>query len=210
MARPFYIVFAGVNGAGKTTFYQSGLWRTEDMPRRMQRIDPDEIARDMHAAQGNAGGIQLDMRAGRAALEIIDRQFSQSRSFNQETTLSGRLAVRNIVQAHEQGYRVFMYYIGLDDVSTALARIEHRVSLGGHYIDERTVRKRLDSSVANLARCLDYCEQVMVFDNTVDFKCLALWAHGVLTWWGGSVLAGDSWLFRAMTNDELWRREKRA
>lgn len=24
--RPFYVVFAGVNGAGKSTFYHTGLW----------------------------------------------------------------------------------------------------------------------------------------------------------------------------------------
>lgn len=206
MARPFYIVFAGVNGAGKTTFFQSGLWRTEDMPRRMQRVNPDEIARDLRADQDDAGFAGMELRAGREARAIIERQFSRGRSFNQETTLSGRLAVRNVMRAHEQGYRVFMYYIGVDSASTALARIEHRVSLGGHDIDEHTVRRRYDSSMANLARCLDYCEQVMVFDNTVDFNCLALWANGALAWWGGSGLAGDNWLFHAITNDELWRR----
>ena len=35
--QPVYVVFAGVNGAGKSTFYRTGLWRTEDMPRTMTR-----------------------------------------------------------------------------------------------------------------------------------------------------------------------------
>ena len=38
-----YVVFAGVNGAGKSTFYCTGLWRTEDMPRTMARVNSDEI-----------------------------------------------------------------------------------------------------------------------------------------------------------------------
>lgn len=38
--QPVYVVFAGVNGAGKSTFYRTGLWRTEDMPRTMARGTP--------------------------------------------------------------------------------------------------------------------------------------------------------------------------
>lgn len=41
--QPVYVVFAGVNGAGKSTFYRTGLWRTEDMPCTMTRVNSDEI-----------------------------------------------------------------------------------------------------------------------------------------------------------------------
>ena len=27
MAKPYYIVFAGVNGAGKSTLFRTGLWQ---------------------------------------------------------------------------------------------------------------------------------------------------------------------------------------
>ncbi len=40
---PWYIVFAGVNGAGKSTFYRSGLWKTGSEPRHLERVNPDEI-----------------------------------------------------------------------------------------------------------------------------------------------------------------------
>ena len=42
-SQPTLVVFAGVNGAGKSTFYQSGLWRECDIDSRMPRINPDEI-----------------------------------------------------------------------------------------------------------------------------------------------------------------------
>ena len=51
MGAPFFIVFAGVNGAGKTTFFHSGLWKTADMPSRMARVNPDEIARTLKGDQ---------------------------------------------------------------------------------------------------------------------------------------------------------------
>ncbi len=45
----------------------------------------------------------------------------------------------------------------------------------------------------------------MVFDNTIDFTCLALWSHGTLAWWGGNTSA-NNWLVDAMTDDEIWQR----
>lgn len=43
MGQPTLVVFAGVNGAGKSTFYQSRLWCECDIDSRMPRINPDEI-----------------------------------------------------------------------------------------------------------------------------------------------------------------------
>ena len=100
MGAPFYIVFAGVNGAGKSTFFKSDLWRTADMPTRMTRINPDEILRER-------GGDWLSradtLAAGKKALHRIESCFDGLRSFNQETTLSGRLALKNIARAKELG-----------------------------------------------------------------------------------------------------------
>ena len=116
MSAPFYIVFAGVNGAGKTTFYHSGLWKTADMPSRMTRVNPDEIAR---ALKGDRSRARKEFEAGRIARQRIEQCFGKHRSFNQETTLSGHTALKNLVRARDLGYRTFMYYIGVDGVPTA-------------------------------------------------------------------------------------------
>lgn len=202
MGAPFYIVFAGVNGAGKTTFFTSNLWRTADMPMRMERVNPDELLRSQG---GNWRSTKDNLAAGKEALRRIDGLFAIRRSFNQETTLAGRTALSNIQRANELGYRVFLYYIGVDSPQTALARIEHRVELGGHDIDEDAVLRRYNASLSALAHALDYCEQAMVFDNTVDFRCLGLWSNGTLAWWGAKASEGN-WLADVITNDALWQR----
>ena len=202
MDAPFYIVFAGVNGAGKTTFFKSDLWRTVNMPTRMERVNPDELLRSQG---GDWRNTKDNLAAGKVALRRIDELFSSHCSFNQETTLVGHIALSNIQRANELGYRVFLYYIGVDSPQTALARIEHRVELGGHDIDEATVLRRYNASLSALAHALDYCEQATVFDNTVDFRCLGMWANGTLAWWGGNNARGD-WLTDVITNDALWQR----
>ena len=197
---PFYVVFGGVNGAGKTTLYRSGLWRCASMPKSMSRINPDELLRESGGSWQNA---KDQKQAGKAALERIEKLFIKQESFNQETTLCGHLALRNIKRAKQLGYRIFLYYVGVSSEEVALERIAHRASLGGHSIDEQVVRKRFSASLENFSHALNYCEQAMVFDNTQEFVQLALWKNATLVWLRNSKSYG-TWLLDAMQS-ETWR-----
>lgn len=201
---PFYIVFGGVNGAGKTTLFRSDLWQCAGIPKSMSRINPDETLRENG---GDWQKVEDQKRAGKIALERIDELFRKRKSFNQETTLTGRVALRNIKRAHQLGYRIFLYYVGVKNEEVALERIAHRMSLGGHSISEEAVRRRFRSSLENFSRALDYCEQAIVFDNTQEFVQLALWKNATLAWWGNPKVHGP-WLIDAMQS-ETWRMSSR-
>lgn len=75
-----YIIFAGVNGAGKSTFYQS-IRNVEDMP----RVNADEIVRQ-HGDWKNASDV---IAAGKIAVKKVATYLAQGITFNQETTLCG-------------------------------------------------------------------------------------------------------------------------
>ena len=202
MKAPFYVLFAGVNGAGKTTFYKSDLWQTDGMPKHMARVNPDEIVRELG---GDWRSAHDNLEAGKRALHKIDAHFKAGRSFNQETTLCGKKILANIERARALGYRIFVYYIGVDSPETSLARIAHRVSLGGHDIASDVIRRRYNASITALSRIIDKCEQVVVFDNTDAFACKAIWVNGTLAWWGASSY-GDNWLADAIVDDSVWQR----
>ena len=97
-----------------------------------------------------------------------------------------------------------LYYIGIASAEDAVARIAHRVALGGHPIDEEAVRRRWRTSLRNLSRALDLCDEATIFDNTVEFTALARWTGGVLSW-VGNLAAHGSWLMDAVRDDEIWR-----
>lgn len=199
--QPVYVVFAGVNGAGKSTFYRTELWRTEGMPRAMTRVNSDEIV----VAQGGDPASSADqLRAGREAVRLIEECLSRRRSFNQETTLTGHAVLRNMRRAREAGYRVVLYYIGVDAAAVALDRIAHRVAIGGHDIDEGAVLRRYRASLGNLSRALDLCDEATILDNTVEFVALARWSAGVLSW-VGDVAKHGAWFMNAVRDNELWR-----
>lgn len=194
----FYIVFAGVNGAGKSTLFHSKAWLQPHMPNDMVRINPDEIA--AYSPQPIS-----DLQAGRIAIARISDLFEKKASFNQETTLSGRSSLRNIKRARELGYRVYLYYVGIQNPEIAIARIAHRVSVGGHNIEPHIVRKRYETSIRNLSQAIAYCEEVHVIDNTSDFHTLARWRKGLLEWWGHPKMHGQ-WLLDAMHDKDIWLR----
>ena len=185
-ASPYYIVFAGVNGAGKSTLFNSGLWRLRGMPARLPRVNPDEIVREMG---GDWRSSTDQMKAAREAVLRIRRL----------------LDVGNIRRAHDAGYRVYLYYVGVDDADIALARIAHRTEVGGHGVDRGAVIRRYRTSLSGLAKVLDFCEAATVFDNTRSLTSVAAWHRGTLSWWGNPQTDAP-WLLRAMTDNELWRR----
>ena len=100
-----YIVFAGVNGAGKSTMYRS--YRALD---QMKRINSDEIIREFG---GNWRNPEDQFEAGRIALIRIDEYLNTKISFNQETTLASANAIRNSMRARELGYYTELNYVNL-------------------------------------------------------------------------------------------------
>lgn len=199
--RPVYVVFAGVNGVGKSTFYHAGLWRGEGMSPSMARVNSDEIV----VAQGGDPTSNADqLRAGREAVRLIEGHFSRGRSFNQETTLTGHAVLRNMRRARDAGYRVVLYYIGVNAPAVAIDRIAHRVAVGGHDIDDAAVRRRYHASLRNFSHALDLCDEVTVLDNTVEFVVIARWRAGVLAW-VGNVAKHGAWLMDAVRDESLWR-----
>lgn len=197
---PQYVVFAGVNGAGKSTLFRSGLWQSYEFDGDMPRVNPDEI---LKRSGGSPASRSEQIDAGKQALKLAKSYLDRRISFNQETTLTGRTALSRIKQAHDLGYEVRLYYVGLASADLALERVRHRAEIGGHDIPEDDVRRRSDASIANFAKALDYCDEVRVYDNTQMLTHIAAWRKGTLCWWGGSADKGG-WLLRAM-QDETWR-----
>lgn len=171
-SQPTLVVFAGVNGAGKSTFYQSGLWRECDTDSRMPRINPDEII----VAAGKDWSSPTDqLWAGKQAVGQVRDNFARMRSFNQETTLAGKSAVARIRKAYSLGYRVRLFYIGVDSPEVALARIRHRVQVGGHDIRSEDVERRFSASISALG---GVCRtRTRRWFSTIP-TALSIWLHG--------------------------------
>jgi len=161
-----YTLFAGVNGAGKSTFHKA-LKRDFGI-----RVNLDEIIHDQFNNEWRCPEAQ--MNAGRIAVRLIKDCLNGESSFNQETTLTGRTIVSNIKKARENGFDVILYYVGLESVELSIERVTKRVVNGGHGIPEEDLQRRYANSFENLKLVLPLCNQAHIYDNSKDN------AHGIL------------------------------
>ena len=115
-----YTIIGGINGVGKSSFTGVLKERSTDLG---MIVDVDRITAELG---GNA------LAGGKAALRKINECIEKGISFTQETTLSGRKTEATAKQVRDLGYRVRLFYIGLDSAEESLSRIATRVKRGGH------------------------------------------------------------------------------
>ncbi len=170
-----YTIFAGVNGAGKTSIYKSFYC---EINKNEERINTDEMVARIGSWKNN----NLQIKCAREAVKLINHYIKNDISFNQETTLSGKSIVRNIKKAKQKGFYIVMNYIGLDNPDIAKERVRVRVLKGGHGIPEDAIERRYYESLNNLKELLDVCDEINIYDNTNKFKHIAYLSNGDIKW----------------------------
>lgn len=160
-----FFLFAGVNGAGKSTLYRLILnyHNPSDLG---ERINTDEIVNEI----GDWRNDKDQIRAGRIALKKRKEYIEQGVRFNQETTLTGNSIVKTIKEIKNNGYKIIMMYIGVENPEIAKERIKIWVANGGHHIPDNIVEKRYHESLQNLEKVANFCDNLIVFDNSIFGK----------------------------------------
>lgn len=166
MSKKIFTIFAGVNGAGKSTLYNSPILEKEKLG---VRINTDEIVRTF----GDWKNEVDQVKAGRMAIKLRKDCMEKELSFNQETTLTGNSIIKLIDQVKEKGYKVHLFYVGVNSPEIAKERIAGRVKKGGHDIPSETVEKRYYESIENLKIILPKVDLAEIYDNS-KFYTLAI------------------------------------
>ena len=164
---PTYTIFAGVNGAGKSTLYSTLLQENHDFG---VRVNSDEIV----ISNGGDWRNQSDQaKAMKMAVKLIKDCMNKGVSFNQETTLTGRSMINNILKAKKLGYKIIMNYVGLISPELAIQRVAHRVSMGGHGIPEEDIKRRYYVSLSKLKELMSFIDELYIYDNSKHTKLVA-------------------------------------
>ena len=157
-----YVIFAGVNGVGKSTLY-STITPTLDLG---IRINTDEIVRNIGDWRSN----QDQVRAGKMALKLRKECVEKNLSFNQETTLTGKNIIKAIREIKEKGYTIHLYYVGVSSSEIAKLRVKNRVKKGGHDIPEDVIEKRYKETLDNLKVVLPMVDYAKIYDNSEKYE----------------------------------------
>lgn len=157
--RPFVIVLAGVNGAGKSSVLSALL-----LDEGLDWFNPDRYAAHLVRELG----LSLDEANGRAwqhGKSLLERAIATGGNHAFETTLGGNTIARLLRHASKT-HDLLMLYCGLASPELHIARVAQRVAHHGHPIPEEMIRERWTTSRANLVKLLPALSRLQVFDNS--------------------------------------------
>jgi len=168
-----YNIISGINGAGKTSLYKI-LDREFELG---VRVNIDEIV----SQQGGKWNDTLSqIRAGRAALNLINQCIDDNVTFHQETTLPGVPTIKSVHKAKVNGYQIRLFFVGIDDVTVAIKRVHKRIQSGGHGVEDHIIQTRFEKLPEHLKVLLPLCDTVIFYDNTLRFRQIAVMENGRL------------------------------
>jgi predicted ABC-type ATPase len=183
-----YIV-AGPNGAGKTTFAREFLPNYVEC---LEFVNADLIASGLSPFLPERAAI----KAGRLMLKQIHSLAERGTDFGFETTLSGKGYMRLLKDLKNRGYRIYLYFLWIDNVDIALERVADRVRRGGHNVPEKVVRRRFNRGLPNFFNLYrPLLDLWAIFDNSTDHPVMVACEED------GDLEVFDSVLFSKLSKD---------
>lgn len=180
---PTLTIFAGTNGSGKSTLYtyQKSINNKADLG---IRVNPDEILKN---ANGDWRSTKDSLKAAKTALTLIRDCIKNKQSFNWETTVFTRFNINLLKLAKEQGFKINLYYVGVNSATICVERVAARIMAGGHGIPERTIRQRYGSQFHLMSEALEYIDNAVFLDNSSSLKIVATYIDNMLTYSSESI-----------------------
>ncbi|MBL8168408.1 MAG: zeta toxin family protein [Acidobacteria bacterium] len=158
--KPKVIVIAGCNGAGKSTLAPHLLRDTFGLT---DYVNADTIAQGLSAFAPE----KVALEAGRVMLKRLRDLAERRANFAFESTLASRSYAPWIAELKQQGYEFDLFFIWLNSPELAARRVEERVRLGGHSIEETTIRRRYQRGLENFfALYQPLASSWTVYDNS--------------------------------------------
>lgn len=172
MSTPVLHVLAGPNGSGKSTFAREVLGPVTHLP----FVNADEIA----AARWPGAEEQHAYDASTAAAEVRADAIAARRSFLTETVFSHPSKIDLLTQALFAGYLVELHVMLIPE-DLAVARVAHRIALGGHTVPEPKIRARYHRLWPLIANARQLSHRATFYDNTTArdaFRAVAVFERG--------------------------------
>ncbi len=163
-ARDFFDLAAfGVHTTNEevlTFFRNSTLLQKADLLDEAEQLQFNDGKLDFFAVSVNA------YFASVAADFLRQKLIEAGTSFTFETVMSAPDKVALLQKAQQRGYRTYLYYVATDDPAINIARVRHRVKMGGHPVPEDKIISRYERSLNLLVDALRYTNRAYLFDNS--------------------------------------------
>lgn len=83
-----------------------------------------------------------------------------------ETVMSHPSKLDFIRKAKENGYRIYLYFVALDNPELGIARVKARVLQGGHDVPDQKIIDRYERTMNLLLEAIKLSDRSFIFDNS--------------------------------------------
>lgn len=104
---------------------------------------------------------------------IRENLLKENISFSFETVMSHTSKINEIMEAKKLGYKVYLYFICLDEPRLNVSRVKNRVLKGGHDVDTEKILTRYSNTLKNLYSALKLVDRAYLFDNSDEMIMIA-------------------------------------
>ena len=92
-----------------------------------------------------------------------------------ETVMSHPSKIDEFIEARDNGYKTYLYFICIDDPEVNISRVENRVQKGGHDVASDKIESRYYGTLDNLMSAIESVDKCYLFDNSQDrFRLIAI------------------------------------
>jgi len=161
MERKEFAVVAGPNGAGKSTlskyYLKTECFDGDLMALNLRREHPDWPERWI---------------SGTVASELEKQKQSaieQRKDFAFETNFSNDLIINMINEFKSAGYKISLFYFGINYEKLSLLRVRERMSKGGHNVADDVVKYNFSECPKRVAKNLDLFDYIMFIDGIMPY-----------------------------------------
>lgn len=97
----------------------------------------------------------------------------QKKNFCFETVMSHLSKLEELKEAQKNGFKIYLYFVCIDDPSINVSRVENRVAKGGHDVDPDDILNRYNRTLGFLKDAVKISEKSYLIDNSNDMILVA-------------------------------------
>ena len=152
-------IVGGPNGAGKSTY-------SRDLsPKGAIVFDADIISARVAARLPQDVPIEsIHFAVQSVFLDFVEESIRKKQDFTIETNFRDYQLMDTIARFKQNGYDTSMIYMTLNDVELSIDRVKLRVSTGGHFVDEASIRYNYEEGLKNLEYFSDRFDNLEIID----------------------------------------------
>lgn len=91
-----------------------------------------------------------------------------------ETVMSHPSKIEELIEAKKNGYKIYLYFICIDDPEVNVSRVENRVEKGGHDVSADKISSRYYNTLKILISAIEQSDKCYLFDNSgAEFRLIA-------------------------------------